>query len=127
MARWTGSTPCVLALDGEDHTPHDYTHADQVFWCDGEGIESTPIADAAINWLDEVDWSKVDWDQVVAAEDRRRMAEALAPEEELTLYEQITSWCDEAPPVIFYSVLAIGLAFGVFLMVMAYLLSTSFG
>lgn len=127
MARWTTSTPCDLALDGEDHPPHDYTHADQMFWCDGEGIESTPIEQAAISWLDEVDWSKVDWDQVVAAEDRRRMAEALAPEEELSLYEQMTSWCDEAPAVVFYSVMAIGLAFGFFLLGITYLLYRNFG
>lgn len=120
MARWTTSTPCDLALDGEDHPPHDYTHADQVFWCDGEGIENTPIDQAAISWLDEVDWSKVNWDQVVAAEDRRRMAEALAPEDEMTLYDQL--WCDTSPAVIFYSVLAMGLAFAGFLFGITYLL-----
>lgn len=127
MARWTYSTPCDLALDGKDHAPHDYPHADQMFWCDGEGIESTPITEAGINWLDEVDWTKVDWDKVVAADTRRHIAEALASEDELSLYEQITSWCDETPAVIFYSVMAIGLAFGLFLMGIAYLLYRNFG
>lgn len=126
MARWTYSTPCDLALDGKDHVPHDYAHADQAFWCDGESIESTPITEAAINWLDEVDWGEVDWDKVVAAEDRRRMAEALAPEEEMSLYEQMTSWCEEAPAGAFYPAFVIVLAFGVFLMAMAYLLSGGF-
>lgn len=126
MARWTGSTPCVLALDGEDHTPHDYTHADQMFWCDGEGIENTPIAEATIDWMDEADWSKLDWDKVVAAENAVRDAKPFAVEEdELSLYDQIVSWCYQ-PATVFYSVLAIGIAFGTFLMAMAYLLTTRF-
>ena len=127
MARWTYSTPCDLALDGEDHAPHDYPHADQMFWCDGEGIESTPIDQAAINWLDEVDWTKVDWDKVVEANTQRHMAEALSPEEELSLYERMTSWCAEAPAVVFYSVMAMGLTFGLFLLGITYLLYRNFG
>lgn len=122
MARWKTSTPCDLALDGEDHAPHYYPHADVMYWCDGEGIESTPITEAGIDWLDEVDWSKVDWDKVVAAEGRRKMAEALVPEEEMSFWDQFMDWCDYSPPVIFYSVIAMGFAFAGFLFALMWLL-----
>lgn len=125
MARRTYSTPCDLALNGEDHDPHDYPHADQMFWCDGEGVESTPVNEAGIDWLDEIDWTKVDWDKVVAADHRRQMAEALAPKEEVTLWGHFVDWCDYSPAVIFYSVITMGFAFAGFLFAMTYLLSRS--
>lgn len=123
MPRWKYSTPCDVALQGEDHEPHDYTHADQTFWCDGEGIEHTPIEGTGyMQWLDEVDWERVDWDKVVAAENRHSMAKALDPLEELTFKQRVIDWIDYTPLVKFYSILTILGAFGLFLIAITYLL-----
>lgn len=105
MARWKISTPCDLALDGKDHKPHEHTVDDEVYWCAGEGFEHTPIEDAGLTWLDEVDWSKVDWDKVVAAQNARYMSEALVPEERGSVYERLEEWCYYASAIKFYSAL----------------------
>ncbi len=125
MGRWSPSTPCDLALDGEDHPPHDYPHADQMFWCNGEGIEHTPIEGTGyMQWLDEVDWEKADWDKIVAAERARENPAVFIPEP--SFRDRVDRWVLETPAAKFYSILAIAAAFGLFLIAVTYLMYRNF-
>jgi len=95
-----------------------------MFWCDGEAVESTPIDEVCFDWLDELDWEKVDWDKVVAAQNARYMAEALPPEERESVYKRFTEWCFYSSAPKFYITmvcLALAIIFGYTLIYNLYL------
>ena len=116
MDRWTYCTPCDRALANEDHDPHDYTHADQMFWCDGEAVESTPIDEVCFDWLDELDWEKV----TLYWGDER----FVPPEERESVYKRFTEWCFYSSAPKFYITmvcLALAIIFGYTLIYNLYL------